>query len=154
MFQLALAETRVPLIERFFGDSGRVIGLHDFERELLFGRERMRPGCWRTTEQQRIIASHQLIGDTHQLPEHVCRGLVDRDKVAETFAHFFGAIQALKNWEEKNDLLRNAFLLLEVAPYQDVKKLVRSSELDIGFHHYRVPALHDRILNFVRADGM
>src|SRR6266576_6118776 len=136
MSQLALAETRVPFIERFFGGGDRVIGLHDFERELLFSLERMRPGCRGTAEQQWIIARHQLIGDAHQLPEHVCRGLVDRDKVAETFAHFFGAIQTFKNRKEKNDLLRKAFLLLEVAAYQNIKKLVRSTELDIGLHHH------------------
>ena len=45
-------------------------------------------------------------------------------------------------------------LLLKVAPDQDVKKLVRSSELDVSFHHDRVPALHNRILYFVGVDGL
>src|SRR4030095_14484318 len=88
------------------------------------------------------------------LPIYVWRGLVDRDEIAEALAHFFGAIQALENWKEEDDLLRQSFLPLEVAPYQNIKKLVRSTELDIRFHHYRVPALHDRILNFVCPDGL
>src|SRR4029453_6372391 len=122
--------------------------------ELLLGVERMRIARQGTTKQQWIIAGHQLIGNAHQLPEHVWRGLVDRDKIAEALAHFFGAIQALENWKEKDDLLRQTFLPLEVAAYQDVKKLIRSAKLDIRFHHHRVPALHDRILNFVCADGL
>src|SRR4030095_10024693 len=74
--------------------------------------------------------------------------------MAETFAHFLGAIQALKNRKEKDDLLRQALVLLEGAPDQNIEKLIRSAELHISFHHYRVPALHDRILNFVRVDGL
>ena len=37
-----LAEAGIPLIERFLGGSRRVIGLDNFERELLFRFERMR----------------------------------------------------------------------------------------------------------------
>src|SRR6266536_1701004 len=154
MFQIALTEAPVPFVERSLRNLARMIGLHDFEGELLFGFERMRVARQRTTKQQWIIARHQLIGNAHQFPEHGGSGLVDRNKIAETLAHFFRAIQALQNWKEKNDLLRQTFLFLEVAPYQNIKKLVRSAELDIGFHHHRVPALHDRILNFVGTDGL
>jgi len=51
-------------------------------------------------------------------------------------------------------LLWQTFLFLEVAPYQNVKKLICPAELDISFHHHRIPTLHDWILNFVRADGL
>src|SRR4029453_10612456 len=122
--------------------------------ELLLGVERMRIARQGTTKQQWIIAGHQLIGNAHQLPQHGWPRLIDRDKIAEALAHFFGAIQALENWKEKDDLLRQTFLPLEVAPYQNVKKLISSAELDIRFYHHRVPALHDRILNFVCADGL
>ena len=40
-----------------------------------------------------------------------------------------------------------ALLALEVASDHDVEKLVGASELDVGFDHDRVPALHDRILD-------
>src|SRR6266498_5088911 len=131
MFQIALTEAPVPFVERFSRNLARMIGLHDFEGELLFGVERVSIGREGAAKQQWIIARHQLIGNAHQFPEHGGSGLVDRNKIAETLAHFFGAIQALQNWKEKNDLLRQTFLFLEVAPYQNIKKLVRSAELDI-----------------------
>ena len=50
MFQIALTKTSVPFIERFLGQSSRVVDLHDFEGELLFGLERMGPGSRRTAK--------------------------------------------------------------------------------------------------------
>jgi len=50
MFQIALAKTRVPFIERFLGESSRMVGLHDFAGELLFRVERMRTGCRQTAK--------------------------------------------------------------------------------------------------------
>ncbi len=46
------------------------------------------------------------------------------------------------------------FLLLQVTADHDIEKLVRAAEFDIGFDHDRVPALHDRILHFVRTDRL
>jgi hypothetical protein len=51
-------------------------------------------------------------------------------------------------------LLWLTLLFLEVTSYQDIKKLIRSTEFDIGFDHHRVPALHDWILNFMRMNGL
>ena len=65
---------------------------------------------------------------------------------------FFGAIQAFENREQENDLLRQSFLSLEIAPDEDVEELVRSSEFYIGLYHHGIPALHDWILNFVGAN--
>src|SRR5438876_11337171 len=117
MFQIALTEAPVPFVERFSRNLARMIGLHDFEGELLFGVKRVRTTRQRTTKQQWIIARHQLIGNAHQFPEHGGSGLVDRNKIAETLAHFFRAIQALQNCKEENYLPRLTLLLSEVEPY-------------------------------------
>src|SRR6266403_1520200 len=154
MFQISVAETRIPFIEYFLRDRFRVVGLHDCTRELLLGFERMCTSWRRLPKKQCIIACHQLVRDAHQLTEHFRGGFVDRDKITEALAHFLGAIQTLKNRKEKNDLLRQVLVLLEIAPYQNVEKLIGSPQFDISFHHDRVPALHDRILNFVRMDGL
>ena len=79
-------------------------------------------------------------------------GFVDGDVVTQAFAHFFGAIQAFENREQKNDLLRHAFFSLKIAPDENVEELVRPSEFHVGFHHHRIPSLHDWILNFMGAD--
>src|SRR5205814_4261444 len=69
-------------------------------------------------KKQCIIAYHQLVRNANQLTEHFRGGFVDRDKITEALAHFLGAIQALKNRKEKNDLLRQALVLLEIAPWK------------------------------------
>ena len=51
-------------------------------------------------------------------------------------------------------MLRQTLFLLKIAPDQNVEKLIGPTELDIGLHHDRVPALHDRILNFVGANRL
>src|SRR4029077_10254263 len=81
-------------------------------------------------------------------------GLVDGDEIAKALAHFSVAIQALKDWQKKDNLLGLAFFLLKVAANQNVEELIRPAEFDIRFHHHRVPALHDRILNLVRVDRL
>src|SRR6266545_3291272 len=94
MFQVALAKASVPLVERFLSSRRRVIGLNNFERELLLSFERMRVRWRSVSKEQVIIARHQSVRDTHQFPEHLRGGLVNCDKVAETFAHFLRAIQS------------------------------------------------------------
>ena len=42
MFQITFAETNVPFVEILLCDRGRVIGLHNFKCELLFGFKRIR----------------------------------------------------------------------------------------------------------------
>src|SRR5438552_8869147 len=113
MFQVALAETCIPFSECFLGDRCRVVGLHDCKRDLLLGFQWMVTSWWRLPKKQCIIACHQLVRNAHQLTEHFRGWLVDRDKIAETPAHFLRAIQTLKNRKKKNDLLRQALVLLE-----------------------------------------
>ena len=64
------------------------------------------------------------------------------------------AVEAFQNWHEKNDLLRLAFLFLQVASDEDIEKLIGPAEFDVGLHLHGVPALHNRILNFVRTDRL
>ena len=61
MFQIALAKPSIPLIECLLGGSWRVIGSHDFERELLLGFERMHVSWQNASEEQSIIARHQIV---------------------------------------------------------------------------------------------
>src|SRR5947208_16650659 len=59
MFQIAPAKASVPLVERFLGGRERVISSHDFERELLFGFERMHFSWRGASKEQVIIVRHQ-----------------------------------------------------------------------------------------------
>ena len=45
-------------------------------------------------------------------------------------------------------------VFLQIASDKIVEKLIGPSELDVGFDHHRVPALHDRILNLVRVNRL
>src|SRR5947209_5739418 len=51
-------------------------------------------------------------------------------------------------------LLRLVLLLLEIAPHQNIEQLIGAAELDIRFHHHRIPTLHYRILNLMRMNGL
>src|SRR5439155_26442080 len=129
MFQIALTEAGVPFIECLFGGSRRMIDLHDFESELLFSIERMHTCRRSVPKKQLMITHHQFIRDAHQLAEHIWSRFVNRDEIAQALAHFPAAIQTLEDREEKDDLLRQTFAFLKIAPDQNVEKLVRSSEL-------------------------
>src|SRR5213075_485756 len=47
-----------------------------------------------------------------------------------------------------------AFVFLKIAADEAVEKLIGSTQFHIGFHHDRIPALHDWVLNLVRVDRM
>ena len=50
--------------------------------------------------------------------------------------------------------MRHAFFALEIATDQNVEELVSPSQFDVRFDHDRVPALHDRILDFMGMNGL
>ena len=101
-----------------------------------------------------IVARHQLIGDAHQLAEHVVRRIGYADVVAEAFAHLLHAVEPLQDRHDEHNLGRLAFFLLQIAPDQDVEKLIGAAEFDIGLDLDGIPALHDRILDFVSVDRL
>ena len=101
-----------------------MIGPDDLKGELLFGLERMLLFGQGAPEEKRIVLRHQLVGNAHQFAEHVRRRLVDADEVAKALAHLFGAIQSLQDGKKKYHLLRLAFLLLKIAPDQNIEKLI------------------------------
>ena len=91
-----------------------------------------------------------FVGDAHQLAEHLRRRLAHADVVAEALRHLLHAVEPFEQRHEEDDLLRLAFLALEIAADEDVEKLIRAADFHVGFHHHRIPALHDRILDFVQ----
>src|SRR5207245_8642388 len=72
----------------------------------------------------------------------------------DALGQLLGTSQGLQNGKEKYDLLRQTLCLLKLAPDQYVEELIGPAELDVRLHHDRVPALHDRILNFVGANRL
>ena len=122
----------------------------DARRELLLrlhGMDRRQ----RLAEQQQVVARHQLVADAHQLAEHLARRLAHAHVVSEALRHLLHAVQPLQQREQEDDLLLLALLPLEIAPDEDVEELVGPAQLDIRADHHRVPALHDGILELVKA---
>ena len=67
---------------------------------------------------------------------------------------FLDAIEPFEDGQDKNNLLRLAFLFLEIAADENIEELIGAAQFHVGLHHDRIPALHDRILNFVRVDRL
>ena len=79
--------------------------------------------------------------------------LADADVVAEALAHLLHAVEPFEERHHERDLLRLAFLALQIAADEDIEKLIGAADLDVGLHLHGIPALDDRVLDFVEADG-
>src|SRR4029453_8184638 len=105
-----------------------------------------------TPEDEFIITAHQVVRNAHQLTELIRGRLVYSNVIAQALAHLFYAIEPFEKRHFHDSLLRLVLFFLEIAPDQNVKKLVGPAELHVRPHHHRIPPLHDRILNFMRVD--
>src|SRR5258705_7545301 len=140
-------EARYDLARKEYLDVARVPAVGDFLFPLVGGLDRLE-------RKQLDVAPHQLVRNRHQLPENSLRRLVDPDIVTQGFRHFLRAVQALEERHRENALLRLAVVLLQLASDQEIELLVRSSELDVGFHRDRIVALHERIEKLVDCDRL
>ena len=126
----------------------------DAAGEAFFRLHRVHPGGQRFVQQNVVVARHQLVADAHELPKHRRRRVGERDIVAEALAHFLMSVEPLEDRHRHRDLAGHALFVLKIAADHDVEKLVGAAEFHIGFDHHGVPALHDRVLDFVGADGL
>src|SRR5919107_5995039 len=71
----------------------------------------------RTVEQERVVVGHQVVGDVHDLPEHLVRWIRDADVVAQGLAHLHGAVGADEERGGEDALGSLAIVFHQVAPH-------------------------------------
>ena len=130
-----------------------MVALDEAAGELLF-RVHGVAGGHGLAEEQEVVAGHEFVGDAHQLSKNFHRRLVHPDVVAEALRHFLHAVEPLEQRHEKDDLLRLPLFALEVATHEDVEKLIGAADFHVGADDHGIPALHDRVLDFVEMDGL
>ena len=108
----------------------------------------------RAERQQLVVAPHQVVGDRHQLAEHLVRRLGDADVVVERLRHLVDAVEALEQRQRQDALRLLAVVALQLAADQQVEFLVGAAELDVGLERDRVVALRQRIEEFVDRDRL
>ena len=97
------------------------------------------------SSRERVVVRHQVVGDAHDLPEHLARWIRDADVVADGLAHLHGAVGADEERGGEDALGSLAVVLHHVAPHEQVVELVRAAELDVGVDCDRVVGLHERV---------
>ena len=107
----------------------------------------------RTAQQLTIPTRHQVVGDTHHFAEHFPGRFTHPDGIAEALAHLLRAIKSLEDGKHHGHLGLLSLLFLQIAPDHDVEKLVGAAQFNVGLDHHRIPSLHDRVLQFMGADG-
>ncbi len=103
----------------------------------------------RQVGQQFVIAEHQVVADGHDLAEHLGRGLVDADIIAQAFAHFLDAVQPFQQGHGQDHLGFLPVMALQLAADQQVELLVAAAQLHVGLQGHRIVPLHQRIKQFV-----
>ena len=78
----------------------------------------------------------------------------EADVVAVALRHLLHAVSALEQGQREAHLRLHSHLLHELATRQQVEQLVGAAQLDIGFDDDRVVGLHERVEEFVQADGL
>ncbi len=84
------------------------------------------------TEEEGVVAVHELIGDAHEFAEDVLRAVFDPDVVAVGLGHFFDSVEAFEQGHDHDDLLWLGFFFLKIAADEDVEELVGAADLHIG----------------------
>src|SRR5215204_1896258 len=106
----------------------------------------------RPVEQKGVVIVHQVVGDAHDLPEHLTRRLCYAYVVADGLAHLDLAVGADEK-RGRNDALGSLPLVLHHLPaHEQVVELVCSSELDVSFYRDRIIGLHQRIKKLCQRD--
>ena len=87
------------------------------------------------------MGPHQLVGNRHQLAEHLRGWFGDTDIVAKRLGHFSLPVQADENRHGQHHLRGLAVFALNIAPNQQIKLLLGGAEFDVGLERYRVVGL-------------
>ena len=104
--------------------------------------------------QQRVVLPHQLVGDRHQLAEHLRRRVRHADVVAGALGHLLDAIQPLEQRRRHHDLRFEAVGRHEVAADVEVEELIGAAELDVSLQEDRVVRLGERVEELVERDRL
>ena len=108
----------------------------------------------RTEGEQLVVVPHQIVGDGHDLAEHLARSVVDADVVACGLGHLLDTIQTHQQRHHQHALGRHAGIFLQLAAHQQVELLIGTAQLDVRLQRDRVIALQQRIEEFVNRDGL
>ena len=99
-----------------------------------------------------VVLHHKLVGDGHDLAEHVGRLISEADVVAVALRHLLHTVGALEQRERQAHLRLHAELLHKLATGKQVEELIGAAELDVSLDNDGVVSLHDRIHELVKAD--
>ena len=97
-------------------------------------------GCGEIGEQI-VVGPHQLVGDGHELAEHLRGRLGDADVIAQALGHFAHAVGADQNGHGERDLRLLAVFALDFAAHQQIEFLLGGAELDVGLENDGVVGL-------------
>src|SRR5215203_4237177 len=99
----------------------------------------------RPVEQKGVVIVHQVVGDAHDLPEHLTRRVRYAYVVADGLAHLDLAVGADEKRGRDNTLGPLPVVLHHLPAHEQVVELVCAPQLDVGFYRDRVIGLHQRI---------
>src|SRR5207244_12557883 len=88
----------------------------------------------------------------HELAEHVVGGLVDTHVIAEALRHLLDAVESFENRDRHRDLRLLPGSPLKIASDEQVERLIRSTQLDVGAQRDGIVRLRDRIQELMKAD--
>ena len=97
-----------------------------------------------------VVLHHELVGNGHDLAEHVGRLVGEADVVAVALRHLLHAVGAFKQRKREAHLRLHAHLLHELAAGEQIEQLVGAAEFDVGLDDHRVVGLHERVEKFVQ----
>ena len=100
------------------------------------------------------VAPDERVRDREQLAVHVGRRVGQPDGVVERLRHLLDAVGPFEDRQRQADLRRLAGRLLERAAHEEVERLVRAAELDVGLEVDRVLALGERVEELVERDRL
>ena len=100
-----------------------------------------------------VVAHDEVVGDGHDLAEHVVGRVGEAHVVAVGLAHLAHAVGALEQRHAQGNLGLHAHLLHELTAGEQVEELVTAAHLHVGVDHDRVVGLHHGVEELVQGDG-
>jgi hypothetical protein len=104
--------------------------------------------------QELEVAPHKVVGDRHQLAEHLIRWLRDPNVVSQGLRHLLDTIQPFQDRHGDDDLGLLAIGFLKLPPDQKIKLLIGATELHVCPQGYRVIALDKGIKKLMDGDWL
>src|SRR5215207_7953254 len=106
----------------------------------------------RPVEQKGVVVVHKVVGDAHDLPEHLTRRVCYAYVVADGLAHLDLAVGADQE-RGRDDALGDLPVVLHHLPaHEQVVELVCTAELDVSFYRNGVVRLHQGIQKLGKRD--